>query len=97
METLNYDVIETTLNIDAQRKVLLGWSNVPSTMKQWLKSFPSYCNLSSDKSYVEMNNVPLSEIRRIKVAPKAKSNLSDEQKEARRIRGIELAKMRVKT
>ncbi len=92
-----YDVIETTINIDAQRKILLCWSNTPSVMKQWQRDFSSYCKLSSDGSYVEMNNLPLSEIRRIKIAPKTKSNLTDEQREARRQHGIKLGKTRVKT
>lgn len=97
MESLPYDVIETTLNIDAQRKILLAWSNVPSIIKQWSRDFPSHCKIAPDGSYVEMNNVPLSEIRTIKVMPKVKNKLSDEERELRRLRGAELAKSRVKT
>lgn len=97
MDEQPYDVIETTLNIDAQRKILLGWSNVPATMRQWSKDFSSYCKLSSDGSYAELNSVPLSEIRRVKIMPKAKNVLTDEQREVRRLRGIELGKTRMKT
>lgn len=97
METQPYDVIETTINLDAQLKVLLGYSNHPATIKQWLRDFPSYCKLATDGYSVEMNGVPLAEIRKIKVMPKAKTNLSDEQREVRRLRGIELSKTRVKT
>lgn len=97
MESQPYDVIETTLNIDSQRKVLLAWSNVPATMKQWGRDFPGYCKLSSDGSYAEINGIPLSEIRRVKIMPKAKNTLTDEEREMRRLRGIALGKTRVKT
>lgn len=45
MESQPYDIIETTLNIDLQRKILLGWSNVPSVIKQWCRDFYSYARL----------------------------------------------------
>lgn len=44
METQPYDVIETTINLDVQLKVLLGYSNHPATIKQWLRDFLATVN-----------------------------------------------------
>jgi hypothetical protein len=85
------DPIETTITIDHDRKVLMCWTCHPPTIKQWLKDFPEYCN--SNSYSVEMNELPVSLARKLKVVPKRV--LSEQELQKRKEIGMKLAKTRV--
>jgi hypothetical protein len=85
------DPVETTVTVDYDRKVLMCWTCHQPTMKQWLKDFPEHCE--SNSYSVEMNTLPISQARKLKVVPKRV--MSEQELQKRRELGMKLAKTRV--